>query len=349
MKTRIAFIFLSVIINGCSFIYSHSENLTQRINQWVMDKRYNIALETINHIKPTHKDYRILQQKKTLIKKQMKSYEISAIENSGQMVEKGNWIQAFTLLDEAADNITNKNNIEKHRKKLLIQRNKIISDYENEILNNQARELTGKIELYNKIKRIVKNDEVNNLNITEFDKLRNETSLRLAQRSEHQYKTAQYSNALSTIDLALKLQPDTDITQRLNKIKKGVQREIKRKRLSYIKEARALITKLSQGYSYEILKEAKEKIIWLDKIKDNEKVYLDLLKKLKSQLKAGEKQHFEAARKLYSKGKTQEALIIWLELKKLNPDHPRLQSHINRAEKILSKLKKLSNKPENKK
>lgn len=348
MKIRILLIFLSLSYSGCSLIYSYSDNLPQRINQWVIEKKYSIALRTINYIKPSHKDYRILQQQKIIIQKKMTAYEAAAIEKSKQMIEEGNWVNAFTLLDEVEGNIINKKNIKLHRKELLSKRNKIISSYENEILNNQAVDLIGKIEFYNKIKKIVSKNESNKLNISQFDRSCNETSLKLAKRSEQQYQQGQYNKALSAIELALKLHPKDDIVLRLNEIKTRIQDDIKRKRLSYVNEAKALVTKLSQGYSYDILNKTKEKIIWLNKIKDNEKVYLDLLDKLKTHLKAGEKQHFEAARKLYSDGKTQEALIIWLELKKLNPEHPKLQSHIKRAEKILNKLEKLSNKADKK-
>jgi tetratricopeptide (TPR) repeat protein len=348
MKIRILFIFLSLSFSGCTLIYSYSDNLPQRINQWVSEKKYNVALNTISHIKPTHKDYRILQKKKVLILKKMRSYENAAIEKSNQLAKKGNWIAALAILDETASNIVNTKTINKHRKKLLKKRNKIISDYENDILNNQALDLISKIEFYNKIKKVVSENENNELNITEFDDLRDETSLRLAKRSEKQYQKGQYNKAFSTIKLALKLNPDNDIVLRLKKTKRRIQKATKSKRISYVNEAKALLTKLSQGNSYAILKETKEKIIWLNKIKGNEKVYLDLIAKLEKHLAAGEKQHFEAARKLYSEGKTQEALIIWLELKKLNPEHPKLQSHIKRAEKILNKLEKLSNKPENK-
>jgi len=79
------------------------------------------------------------------------------------------------------------------------------------------------------------------------------------------------------------------------------------------------------------------------------KTYSELVAQLKKHLKQGIKQHFEAGRKLYSKGKTQEALSIWLDLKDLDPQHPKLQAHISRAEKILIKLEELSNKPASKK
>ena len=349
MKIRFFLLFLSLSFTGCTLIYSYSDNLPDRIDQWIAEKKYNLALDTISYIKPKHKDYRLLQRKKNVILKKIKPYENNAIEKSTQLAKQGDWISALKLLDEVEENLVDTKNIRTHREKLLKKRDKIIIVYEDDILNNQAKNLIGKLELYSKIKKVVSKNESNNLNITEYDDLRQETSLRLAERSEQEYKNHQYNNAFNSIELALQLQPDADIVSRLTQTKKRVQKQTRNKRLSYVKDAKELLTKLSQGHSYEILKETKEKINWLNKIKDNDAVYLKLIAKLKKHLKNGEKQHFEAARKLYSKGKTQEALSIWYELEKLNPNNTKLKSYIKRAEKVLNKLEKLTNNPTNKK
>lgn len=345
MKTRIFFIFLSLSFSGCSLLYSYSDDLAQRLDQWTAEKKYNTALNTIDYIKPTHKDYHLIQKKKKNILNKMNSYESNAIKKSTQLTKQGSWIKAFELLDEVKENIVDTQKIEKHRSKLLIKRNKVITNYENDILYSQAIDLAGKMKLYNKIKKTVSKDEDNQLDISEFDKLRQETSLRLMQRSEQQYKKGQYDSALTTIDIALKLKPNEDIVSGLNDIKKRVTKETQHKKTVYIKEIKNLLNKLSQGYSHAILKETKEKIKWLNTIKGDEKVYLKLISKLEKHLAAGTKQRFEAARKLYSEGKTQEALSIWIQLKELDPDNVKLQSHIERAEKVLLKLKELSNKP----
>lgn len=347
MKIRFFLLFLSLSFSGCSLIYSYSDNLPQRLNQWMAEKKYNVALNTISYIKPTHKDYRIIQQKKKIILKQIVSYENRAIEKSTQLALQGDWIKALKLLDEVAKNLINTKNIKNHRTKLLKKRNKIITAYENEILNNQAKDLLGRMVLYEKIKRTVSENENNELDISEFDHLRQEISLKLAKRSEQQYRKSQYDKALTTIKLALKLNPDESIILDLKTIKKRIHKKTKRKKLSYVKEVKILLSKLSQGYSHAILKETKEKIIWLNKIKGNEKIYPELITQLEKHLAAGVKQHFTAARKLYSEGKTQEALSIWNDLKKLDPDHPKLNSYIKRAKKVLNKLEKLSNKPVN--
>lgn len=348
MNTRLLLIVLSLSFSGCSLIYSYSDNLPHRINQWIAEKKYNVALNTINHIKPTHKDYPIIQRKKTVILKQMVDYENMAIEKSSQLVRQGNWLLALDLLDEVAGNIIDTHKIDNHRDKILQKRGEIITNYENDILNNQAINLISKIELYEKIKKTVTKNENNELEISKFDNLRRETSLSLAKRCELQFEKGQYSNALTTIDLALKLNPDEDIVSRLEETRKSIQEENKLNKSSYIKDSEALLTKLSQGYSHAILKETKEKITWLNKIKEEDPIYINLITRLQKHLKTGIKMHFDAARKLYSNGKTQEALSIWVDIKELEPEYPKLQSHINRAEKILIKLEELSNKPINK-
>lgn len=345
MKARIFFIFLSLSFSGCSLIYSYSDDLPQRLDQWMVEKKYNTALNTIDYIKPTHKDYRIIQHKKKIILKKMAAYEYMAFDKSTRLASQGNWIKAFELLDEVAGNITNTTNIEKHREQLLIKRNKIITSYENDVLHAQAINLTNKMELYEKIKKTVSKNENNQLNISEFDELRKETTIRLTTRSEKQFRLGQYDNALTTIDIALKLKPDAETVLHLKNIKKRIKEVTKQKKLSNLKKAKILLSKLSQGYSHAILKEAKETILWLNKHKENKKEHLELIAELKKHLTAGIKQRFEAARKLYSEGKTQEALSIWLELKILDPDNAKLQSHIERAEKVLLKFKELSNKP----
>ena len=343
MKLPFFTILLALSLSGCSLIYSYSDNLPQRVDQWIIDNKYNTALNTIHYIKPTHKNYRSLQKKKKIIHEKMAAYENMAIIKSTKLSKQGEWIKAFKLIEQASQNLIDKKKIEQHRATLLAKRNKLIASYENKILYGRAKNLIDKIPLYEKINKTVSASERNQLDIAAFNDARYETSLRLAQHSERQYKNELYDDALTTIKFALKLNPEKEIVSRLKDIKVRVKAELKLLEASYLNKARTLLGKLSQGYSHLILKETKETITWL---KNNKELsQLALVEKLTKRLNAGVKQRFEAARSLYSKGKTQEALSIWLELKELEPKNIKLQSHIERAEKILIKLKKLTNKP----
>ena len=143
MKIRFFLLFLSISLSGCSLIYSHSDNLPQRIDQWMAEKKYSVALNTIDYVKPAHQNYRLIQKKKKRILKLIISYENAAIEKSNQFSSQGRWIDAFELLDEVENNIIDTTKIEKHRAKLLKKRNKIITTYENDLLYSQAEYLAG--------------------------------------------------------------------------------------------------------------------------------------------------------------------------------------------------------------
>ncbi|MCW9031795.1 MAG: hypothetical protein OQK58_09935, partial [Gammaproteobacteria bacterium] len=175
MKNRLLLIAISLSLSACSLIYSYSDNLPQRLDQWMAEKKYNIALNTISHIKPTHKDYRLIQSKKLIIIKKMDSYEDITIEKSTQLAKQGNWLLALELLDEAAENILDTKKIDSHKAKILKQREKVITNYEKDILNKQAINLINKIELYNRIKKTVSRNDSNNLGISDFDELIKET------------------------------------------------------------------------------------------------------------------------------------------------------------------------------
>lgn len=341
MIIRISLILLSLSFSGCSLLYSYSDDLPNRINQWITEDKYNVALNTISYIKPDHKQYKLIQRKKNIILKQVIAYKRTTIEKSNLLADQGNWIMALELLDTAESNITNTSSIIKQRSKILNMRAKVITSYENDVLNGQANYLADKMPLYKKINKTVYKDENNELDISKFDNLRQETSIKLRKRSEQQYKKGQYDNALTTIKHALKLKPDDDTVDNLSELKKRISKATKRKKSSYLIKIKTLLNKLSQGYSHTLLKETKDTITWINKIKGNETIYLKFITKLKKHLATGMKQKFEAARKLYSEGKTQEALSIWSDLKEIDPEYPKLQSHIQRAEKVISKLKKL--------
>ena len=53
MKSPFFAIVLALSLSGCSLIYSYSDNLPQRVDQWIIDNKYNVALNTISYIKPS--------------------------------------------------------------------------------------------------------------------------------------------------------------------------------------------------------------------------------------------------------------------------------------------------------
>lgn len=344
MKNTLFTIPLLLLINGCSLLYSYDDNLPQRINQWIEEGKFKTALNTINHIDSNHKKYKEVQQQKIKITRYLLNYENDAIVKSNQLANQGNWLIALNYIDEVSENIPDNRKIVLHKKILLKQRDEIIKKYEIQVLNHQARNLVDKINLYDEIKKTVTTNEKNQLDIKEFDSLKNKIITRLTLQSEYYYRNNEFDKAEKSISLALKLQPKKEFYLRLDKIKQLIQVKNNIKNTLRVNKAKALLKKLAQGYSRSILKQTKETINQLKESKENTKTELNLISKLERHLETGVKGYFKAARKLYSEEKTQEALSIWLSLKNLEPHYPKLDTYIKRSERIIKNLNKISNK-----
>jgi len=344
MKNILLTIPLFLLINGCSLLYSYDENLTQRIDQWIEEGKFKTALNTISYVDPDHKHYKTVQQQKKKITLYLINYESDAIIKSNQLVKQGNWLTALDYIDQVSENIPDNRKIISHKKNLLKQRDQIIKKYETRILNHQANNLVAKIGLYDEINKTVTTDEKNQLEIKEFYILKNKVIKRLTLQSEYYYRKNDFDKAENSVALGLKLRPEKEYFSRLNKIKKHIQSKNNIKNTLRINHAKALLKKLSQGYSRSILKETKETINQLKENTKKTKTELNLIAKLEKHLKIGVKRYFKAARKLYSEEKIQEALSIWLSLKDLEPDYPKLDTYIKRAERIVKNLNKITNK-----
>ena len=344
MKNSLLTIPLFLLINGCSLLYSYDDNLTQRIEQWIEEGEFKIALNTISHVNSNHKHYKTVQQQKKKITRYLINYENDAIIKSNHLARQGNWLVALNYIDQVSENIPDNRKILLHKKTLLKQRDEIIKKYEAQVLNHQAKNLVEKISLYDGIKKTVTTDEKNQLDIEEFDRLKNKIIKRLTHQAENYYRKNEFEKAENSTSLGLKLKPTKDFSLRLNKIKKLIQEKNNIKNTFRINEAKALLKKLSQGYSRSILKKTKETIKQMRESKKTSKTELDIISKLEKHLKIGVRRYFKAARKLYSEEKIQEALSIWLSLKDLEPDYPKLDAYIKRAERIVKNLNKITNK-----
>ena len=338
-------LFLIIItLNGCSLIYSHDSNIAQRVQQWMDEENYITAIETINRIPATHPQYHKLQINKREILKRLNKLEQQTIKDSRSLANQGEWLLALKRIDETEAKLVNAKKLAAHKQKLLIQRNKLLRRYEYEHLISQARYLSSKMAFYQKIKKTVDKKDNNKFSRDEFYKLCQETSARLLQQAERLYKENKYAKALSTINLALSLKPNKATASRLKTAKNLIQKLNETKQQAHIVSAESLLNSLSQGYSYALLKQTKNKIDWFNQNNDRKRTYKAIIKKLETHLMLGTKHYFNMARKLYSIGEVEEALRIWLKLKEIVPNYPKLNAHISRAKKILHKLKRLSNK-----
>ena len=55
---------LLVSLNGCAYLTSFRSDLVSQVDEWIKEQEYGQVLATIEFIKPTHPQYKILVEKK---------------------------------------------------------------------------------------------------------------------------------------------------------------------------------------------------------------------------------------------------------------------------------------------
>ena len=339
--TPLVLLIITSLLSGCAQLYSHSSDLPNKVEQWISENQYGYAMQVLDQVSPSHSRYAELQKQKAKIAGLISKLEKTTVTKSKEYAAKGDWAKAFSLIDEALENIPDSSDIITLRDILHQEREAEIAAYQQKLLISRAKHIASDISIYEKISEILPDEAQQRFKLKDFHNQRKNVSNLLAQRSEQLYKAGKYQQAQEIIELAKQLNPDEDILAYINNIEQLISASQLQQRRSHIDEIKDLLVKVQQGHSLDILKEAKTAISWLTSNAPEEK---KLLKDLQKHLRHGVEQRFEAGRKLYSEGKISEALGIWEEVAPLQESNTKLISHISRARKVLEKMQQLKGK-----
>lgn len=335
------FIITASLLSGCAQLYSHSSDLTTKVEQWINEQRYGYAMDVLANVSPTHNQYAVLQKQKQKISGLITSLEKSTVSKAKELASGGHWAKAFSLIDDSLEKVPDDNNILAIRDILQQEREAEIAAYEQKLLISRAKHIANDISIYAKISEILPDEAEHRFDLRKFNLQRQDVSNQLAKRSEQLYKAGKYSAAQDIINLAKQLDPADDVQAYIGNIEQLINASLHQQKRNQLEEIKALLVKLQQGYSLDILKQAKEAINWLTANAPDEK---KLLKDLQKHIRHGVEQRFEAGRKLYSEGKIREALDIWEEAAPLQDNNTKLVAHISRARKVLEKMQQLKGK-----
>lgn len=334
-------IVVSSLMSGCAQLYSHSSDLPSKVDEWIGENRYGYAMQVLDQVSPNHARYAELQKQKTKITGLISKLEKNTVNRAKEYAARGDWAKAFDLIDATLENIPDSSDINTIRDILHQEREAEIAAYQQKLLISSARHIASDISIYEKITEILPDEAQQRFRLKEFHNQRKQVSEQLAQRSEQLYKAGKYQQAQEIIELAKQLNPADDILAYINNVEQLINATLLQQKRSRIDDIKALLGKVQQGHSLDILSEAKTAISWLTSNAPDEK---KLLKDLQKHLRHGVEQRFEAGRKLYSEGKIRAALEIWEEVEPLQDSNTKLIAHINRARKVLEKMQQLKDK-----
>lgn len=331
----------TLLFNGCAFIHSLDQNLPQQVDEWMQNKEYAKVIDTLAYIHSDHPQYKRLAPIRELAAQKALEYETYILTRGKEFLEKQQWQQAYITYDRGLDKLPDSAAIQQAMHEFIQQRDTYIRQLSYKILFNKGQAILANTPIQDKINTAAPDNYRYRAQAKQHESERIEIAVELLDCAEYGLKANQLVTSQNCLDLAGKLAGSPASKRHVE-----IQRKLKAKRKS-LSQHLSGTAQLNLQLAKDALKDNKlrDAVDLMKKIpaeeqekpavlKFKENLYIEIKKTVKSGAIEG--------RKLYSTGKIAEALEIWRALLVLDPENIALQKHIDRAERVLTKLKTLS-------
>lgn len=332
---------LALSFSGCAFLQSLDSNLPEKIDQWAKQEEYGKALATLEHVRPGNQNYALLMKKKQIIERQARAFERKTIQASNQLTAQNQWHKASLLYEDAMDKLPDSETLETAYTQFKDRRQTYLEDLETQLLIHKGTWLNNTATLYQRIKTTVPGDYRSVNGVRDYEHDREETLESLIECARTAGAADKLPLAGKCLALAQRMDRSLHNDPRLAGVRNRLDQARDARSRQYKRQTQDLIAELRQGYSQENLQRAHDHLQAADQFEPLDDGNLELLEDLNKRLQSGIHQRMESARRLYSRGKIEQALQIWETLQTLAPNNQQLQAYIERARRVLEKLQRL--------
>ncbi|MFV2060358.1 MAG: hypothetical protein ACC653_06705 [Gammaproteobacteria bacterium] len=347
-RTFVFILTLPFVFSSCAYLDAQRDDVDSLITKWLSEQEYDKALDTLSEVKTVHPQYFKLMLRKKEITKQSNKFVAKTIKQAQFFIKESKWEDAYTVYDFALSRVSEDKSLNSSYKRYLNKRQIYIDKLKHKLLIHNANVLIKILPVQKKISQAIKETSVEQKKYESLEQQAIETIDSLVTCSSNSLKLKKIKVANLCIGLALKLKPSKEITkllklnqQKISKLTAG--KKQKKQRAKSSSYSRALKEYKAAFDKDDLITANKKLTALLAENKDNYeliKLKTELDETINKKIKIG----IESGRILYSKGNIKLALDKWQRLQKLDPENIELNSHISRAERVLRKLRNLTNK-----
>ncbi len=349
MHRLLPLLLLLLSLNGCTYLVTVSGDLDAYLDRWVVQQEYGKALAALSHIKPEHPDYPQLMRKREAILLKAEQYQKETVAQAAELVRQGQWEQALNRYDQALSRLPDSSMLQSGRARLEQQQAARLTELELEQLIARGEGLLQLLPVY--VTRATVDPRSWRAQ-RELRATREEAEFiaaELARLGRAALERKEMAAARRSLPLALRLNPTNDIKranqellQRLGPPAAPTPKDsVKPTREDEIRE---LLQRYAQAYSHKDWAEAQRLLALLELQSSPPEELPQLRSELNAEVAEAVNRHTEHGIVLYSNGKYEQALAAWRKAQQLAPDNERVRAHIERAERVLEKLRSLQEK-----
>ncbi len=343
---------LFLFLVGCAPDQMIKRDLPKQVDRWVAEEEYGKALRALERVSPDHPLYPRLQAQRKEVLRLVDKYERVLIDKGRMLIRNQEWQRAHELYQDGMEKLPDSERIARARADFLARRAERVEELRTEALVNKGDWLSRQLPLQREILRTMPDDRQAKKDLKRANRELEPTSAGLYVCGQRALDSGNNKLAVRCLALAAQLTPTTSVKDALARAEKEHKKtkartrraKRKRQRQSEADMVRRLLDEYEEAYEADDLIQARGILSEL-KLADPKSVRVEQLEmELESAIGERVTRGMEESRRLYSQGKIQQALDNWRELSKLDPENEDIKTHIARAERVLAKLRELSEK-----
>ncbi|MEW6646608.1 MAG: tetratricopeptide repeat protein [Pseudomonadota bacterium] len=346
MRRLLLIFMLPMLLHGCAYLASVSGDVDHQIEQWVQQQEYGKALSALSYIKPQHPDYARLMKKRDAVVRQAEQYARDTANQSAELARQGQWAQALELSTAALKRFPESSVLQHNHQRLLQQQAARLDEIDLELLQARAEGLLHLLPVYTSRATVDPYSWRARYDLRQLQEEAAEVSGELTRRGRLALERKDMVSARRSLNLALRLSPGPETRQANKELLRRLAPAVPATsgKASVEDETQELLQQYRQAYDSKNWIEAQRLLALLELQPTPPQELPQLRSELNAEVAEVVNRHTEQGITLYSRGKYEQALAAWRKAQQLDPANERVATHIERAERVLEKLRALQEK-----
>lgn len=361
MRTALLLAVIAFGLAGCAHYHAQRTDLVDQVEVWIAEQKYQQALDAMRLVEQDHPDYRRIRAKERAVMSLVQAFEQGIILQARKQAEREQWHAAYRTYQRGLERLPDSIPIREAQQRFVERRDARMDALRAQTTLNEGRGLLRNLRLYADILDTAPNDRRARFDQRDAQRRARQTASDLRAFAERAVGHGHYSRAGEYLALARELaasdphlQEDIEAVAqtRAEGLRELEQQQARARAQRMAREAEQrearmdrLLRQYRRAVAADDLIAAKETLVEAAQLRPEDEEIGKLQTSLETSIRLRVKHGTEHGRQLYSQGKVQEALSIWSGLLELAPEDAALQAHIERAERVLSKLERLSQQP----
>jgi hypothetical protein len=343
MKTRLAslLVLLGFILPGCTLLDYQDPQLGNKIDTLLQQNEYQVALNKLSHVNTDHPDYRGLMKKKQQVLRAAEKFENEIYNKAQQQISNDLWHDANQTYQYGIEKYGESKKLNSAYRDFLSERQSYQDELRFQLLINQAESLIKNKNIEHELYRVTPDNRDVKQELDHHEKAARQAHTRLLICGEVSEKNRDYITAEKCYTLANQIKKEDSTSKKIAQVQNKIEVKQRNEKYRLTEKGQVLLSKAKQALESNNLKQALNLYKRIPAKDKNSKRAIKFKAALDKQVNQSVTQGIEVGRKLYSQGEIEQAIAVWNDLLELDPGNKNLSGHINRAQRVLEKLKQI--------